>query len=267
MADEVVVTDPGPVPEVVTPVNEYQEKYERLAALERYVDALGSPDALIELAQAGHQFRTDPQIQAALQAAKEKPAETEPEMEFYDPEVKTLKSQYDPVINELKAQNAQLQERLNRTEVASLKTVVEGNVEAALASFKDDPDLLKQARAEIERAVTGLEQRAQRGDQGAIAQLESLGGPGGSKTFRMMTLDTYDKLVEKKLANPVNNVKPEATTALLSKATDARHTTRAALPASSVAVKPGVKITAEITRQILERATEMAGKDPNKLWS
>lgn len=266
MADEVIVTEEA-APQETAPVNEYQEKYERLAALERYVDALGSPDALIELAQAGHQFRTDPQIQAALQAAKEKPAETEPEMEFYDPEVKSLKSQYDPVINELKAQNAQLQERLNRTEVASLKTVVEGNVEAALASFKDDPDLLKQARAEIERAVTGLEQRAQRGDQGAIAQLESLGGPGGSKTFRMMTLDTYDKLVEKKLANPVNNVKPEATTALLSKATDARHTTRAALPASTVAVKPGVKITAEITRQILERATEMAGKDPNKLWS
>lgn len=264
MADEVIVTEEAS-PVETAPVNEYQEKYERLAALERYVDALGSPDALIELAQAGHQFRTDPQIQAALQAAKEKPAETE--MEFYDPEVKSLKSQYDPVINELKAQNAQLQERLNRTEVAGLKTVVEGNVETALASFKDDPELLKQARTEIERAVTGLEQRAQRGDPGAIAQLESLGGPGGSKTFRMMTLDTYDKLVEKKLANPVNNIKPEATNALLSKATDARHTTRASLPASSVAVKPGVKITAEITRQILERATEMAGKDPNKLWS
>lgn len=266
MADEVIVTEEA-APQETAPVNEYQEKYERLAALERYVDALGSPDALIELAQAGHQFRTDPQIQAALQAAKEKPVEQEPETEFYDPEVKTLKSQYDPIISELRAQNAQLQERLNRAEVTGLKSVVEGNVETALASFKDDPDLLKQARAEIERAVTGLEQRAARGDQGAIAQLESLGGPGGSKTFRMMTLDTYDKLVEKKLSGQVNNIKPGATDGLLTKATDARHTTRAALPASSVAVKPGVKVTAEITRQILERATEMAGKDPNKLWS
>ena len=77
----------------------------------------------------------------------------------------------------------------------------------------------------------------------------------------------YDKLVEKKLSGQVNNVKPGATDGLLTKAADARHTTRAALPASSVAVKPGVKVTAEITRQILERATEMAGKDPNKLWS
>lgn len=266
MADEVIVTEEA-APVETAPVNEYQEKYERLAALERYVDALGSPDALIELAQAGHQFRTDPQIQAALQAAREKPAETEPEMEFYDPEVKSLKSQYDPVINELKAQNAQLQERLNRTEVSGLRSVIGGNIDTALERFKDDPDLSKEAKTEIQRAVTSLEQRAQRGDQGAIAQLESLGGPGGSKTFRMMALDTYDKWVEKKLAGQTDNVKSEATNALLSKATDARHTTRAALPASSVAVKPGVKITAEITRQILERATEMAGKDPNKLWS
>lgn len=266
MVDDVIVTEEA-APQETAPVNEYQEKYERLAALERYVDALGSPDALIELAQAGHQFRTDPQIQAALQAAREKPAETEPEMEFYDPEVKSLKSQYDPVIQRLEAQNAQLQERLNRTEVSGLRSVIGGNIDTALERFKDDPDLSKEAKTEIQRAVAGLEQRASRGDQDAIKQLESLGGPGGSKTFRMMALDTYDKWVEKKLAGQTDNVKSEATNALLSKATDARHTTRAALPASSVAVKPGVKITAEITRQILERATEMAGKDPNKLWS
>jgi hypothetical protein len=266
VADEVIVTEEA-APQETAPVNEYQEKYERLAALERYVDALGSPDALIELAQAGHQFRTDPQIQAALQAAREKPVEKEPEMEFYDPEVKSLKSQYDPQISELKAQNAQLQERLNRTEVASLKSVVEENVKSALSKFEGDPELSTQARTEIERAIASLEQRASQGDRNAIAQLESLGGPGGAKTFRMMTIETYDKLVDKKLAGQVNNTKTSVTDGLLNKATDARHTTRAALPTSSVALKPGVKVTAEITRQILERATEMAGKDPNKLWS
>lgn len=264
MADDVVVTEQAE--ETAPVVNEYQEKYERLASLERYVDAVGGADALIELAQVGHQFRTDPQIQAALQAAREKPVEKEPETEFYDPEVKTLKSQYDPVIEELRAQNAQLIERLNRAEVTGLKTVVENNVEAALATFKDDPELLKQAKTEIDRAVAGLEQRAARGDRTAIEQMESLGGPGGSKTLRMMTIDVYDKLVEKKLAGAVNNVKPGATDGLLAKATDARHTTRAALPATSVAIKPGVKITAEITRQALERATELAGRDPAKLW-
>lgn len=264
MADEVTLQEAPQ--EEAAPVNEFQEKYERLASLERYVDALGSPDALIELAQAGHQFRTDPLIQAALQAAREKPVEQEPEPEIYDPEVKALKGRYDPVIQQLQEQNAQLQERLNRAEVSGLKTVVEKNVEDALSRFKDDKGLFDQAKTEIDRAVAGLEQRASRGDRDAISQLESLGGPGGSKTLRMMTIDVYDKLVDKKLANPVNGVKPGATDGLLAKATDARQTTRAALPANTVAIKPGVKITAEITRQALERATELAGRDPDKLW-
>lgn len=126
---------PAEVAEVAAPTNEFQEKYERLAMLERYVDAVGGPEALIELARAGHSYQNDPQIQAVLRAATEKPPE--PEEEIYDPEVKALKGRYDPIIQNLQQQNADLQSRLTKAEVSSLKTVLTGNVEAALSTFKE----------------------------------------------------------------------------------------------------------------------------------
>jgi len=253
-----------PVAEVAAPVNEYQEKYERLAALERYVDAVGGTDALIELASAGHRYQNDPQIQSILRAAAEPPAP--PEEEIYDPEVKALKGRYDPIINDLRQQNADLQSRLSKAEVNSLKTVLTSNVEAALSTFKDDPDLFKQAAAEIDRAVSHAERLAANGDRNAIGQLEQLSGPGGAKTLKMMTIDLYEKFVEKKLSG-ANNVKPGATDGLLQKATDARHTTRAALPADTVAIRPGAKVTSNLTREVLEKITErVTGKSASQIW-
>jgi hypothetical protein len=265
--DVIVEQNEAPVEETAAPVvNEYQAKYERLADLERYVDAVGGTEALISLAQAGHRFNTDPQIRAAIEAGISAQTPTEPEEEIYDPEVKALKGRYDPIINELRQQNASLQDRLNKSEVNSLKTVLTSNVEAALSTFKDDPDLLKQATAEIERAVSHAENLAKSGDRNAISQLEQLSGPGGSKTLKMMTIDLYEKLVEKKLSG-VNNVKPDATASLQSKATDARHTTRAALPADTVAIRPGAKVTSNLTREVLEKVTEkMTGKSASQIW-
>lgn len=255
---------PAEVAEVVAPPNEYQEKYERLAMLERYVDAVGGPEALIDLARAGHTYQNDPQIQSLLRAATEKPPE--PEEEIYDPEVKALKGRYDPIIQTLQQQNADLQSRLTKAEVSSLKTVLTGNVEAALSTFKDDPDLFKQAKADIDRAVTQAEQLAARGDKNAIFQLEQLSGPGGQTTLEMMTMKTYKQLVEKQLKS-AQNVKPGATDGLLQKATDARHTTRAALPADTVAIRPGAKMNSSLVREVLEKATEkMTGKSASQIW-
>ncbi len=83
----------------------------------------------------------------------------------------------------------------------------------------------------------------------------------GEKTLKMMLVDQYEKLA----SSPRKTTEaPEPSTV---KSTDPRHTTRAALPANTVGVKSGVKITPQVTREIMETVTAKLGKDPKSFWN
>jgi hypothetical protein len=241
--------------EVAPEVAEMQAKLEKLSSLERYVDALGGADSLIELASYGHQVRNNPTVQDFIRSGGRAPEkEPEPEEEYYDPEVKALNAKYSTELEQLKAQNASLQSRLDQTEVSGLKSHLTNNMEAALGRFKDDPEHLEMAKREIEQSVAQLERAAKAGDPAAIAQLRSLGSEGGVTVLKMMTTDTFERSVEKRLAAAKKN----DNSAVLDKATDGKVTTRPPLPATTVSIKPGTKITSQMTRKF--------GKDPNTFW-
>ena len=243
-------------------INELHTKVNKLKGLEQYVDAVGDADSLIELASLGHNVRSNPSLYEALQNALngKAPAQSEPEEEIYDPEVKMVNAK----IAEQNQIIRDLQNRLNQTEVVGLKASLGENVAQALTTFESDPDLLEEAKGEIQRAVKGLEKAAANGDRSAQQQLSQLAAPGGSKTLRMMTLDIYDKYVEKRLAT--NTDRPDGE-AMRSKATDARHVTRAGLPTDVVAVKSGVKVTSQLVDEVMAKITAQKGKDPNAFWS
>lgn len=255
---------PESTPEVNPEVAELQAKLEKFSTIERYVDAIGA-DKLVELATYGSQVQNNPMIQEFIRNGGRLPEpakEPEPEDEFYDPEVKALNAKYSTELEQLKAQNAQLQARLDQTEVTGLKSHLTNNMEAALGRFKDDPESLALAKTEIEQSISRLERAAAAGDSNAIAQLRSLGSEGGVTVLKMMTTDTFEKSVEKRLAA----AKKSDNTAVLDKATDGKITTRPPLPSSTVSVRPGAKVTPGLVRDVLEQVTRKFGKDPNTFW-
>jgi len=246
----------------------YQEKYEKLRPLERYVEALGSVDELIDRAGLGHQIKNNPAMLEAVQRiARGEPVAPAPKVEeeekYYDPEVKSLRGELSPVVEQLQQQLADANARLAQTETRSLRSALSGNIESTLAAYKDEPELMKEAQEEILRAVKQSERAAEQGDRAALAQLNMLATEGGAKTMEMLTLDTYKKLVEKKLSATKDPGSPDD---LLKKATDARHTARSSLPSDVVQVRPG-KVNARLTQEVMEQVAAKLGRDPKTLFN
>lgn len=247
-------------PEVDTKLVELQGRYERLAPLEGYVEALGA-DKVTELASLGYQVRQNPElvqlINDHLSGKSRSAAPAEPESpEFYDPEVKALNDRVNPEIEQLKRMNADLQERVLRAETTQFKENVTSNISKVLEKFKDDDELFKESHDALTKAMNSA----------SPAQLEQLGTEQGIKTLKMMLIDQHEKFYERKLAAKPKAAEPTEAS-VLSKATDARHQTRAALPANTVSVKSGMKITPQTTREIMEQVTAKFGKDPKSFWN
>lgn len=239
-------------PETPTEVNEYQEKYERLASLERYVEALGGADKLIEVATTGYRLQNDPQFVEQLKASwmPQTPA-ADPAEEYYDPEVKTLSGRLTPEVEQIKAYTKQLEQKVVALESEQYREKVSARMETVLSSFKDNPELFKEATKVLNESLGSATPQ----------QLEALNRPGGEKTLKMMLIDQYEKLA----SAPRKSVEAEAPP-VLPKATDPRHVTRAALPANTVSVPSG-KVTNNTVQRILEDVTRKAtGKDPAVFW-
>lgn len=240
-------------PEVDPKLAELQSKYERLAGLEPYVNEAGGVDALVNYARLGSRVSTDPALMEALRSAlAPKAPEPEPEEEIYDPEVKTVNDKFTAKMRELEERNARLESELSTISIERYREKVGEHMEKVLGVFKDDKDLFEEAKTALDRALSSASQ----------TQLQELHRPDGVKTMKMMLIDQYEKLFEKR------NRVPEPTEAsVLSKATDSRQQTRASLPANTVGVRSGTKITPQITQKIMEEVSAKLGKDPKALWN
>lgn len=249
--------DTTTVPEETTevqpaPVNEYQEKYERLAALERYVEALGGADKLIEVATTGYRLQNDPQFVEQLKASwLPKTPDPEPTEEFYDPEVKTLSGKLTPEVEALKQHNAMLEAKVTELASEQYREKVAGRMEQVLSTFEERPELYAEAARTLNEALGNATPQ----------QLAALNQPGGEKTLKMMLVDQYEKLA---LA-PKKSVEAEAPP-VLPKATDPKHVTRAALPANTVNVPAGKHSNAAVQRILEDVTRKVTGKDPAVFW-
>lgn len=241
-------------------INELHQKYNGLKGLEQYVQAAGGTEELIQLAIEGNTAR-----QQATQPTP--PEQTSPEIpdddRFIDSEVRELNddvkqklAERDRVINEL-------QQRLNVAETNGLKGSLQENMEKALTRFSEDEELLKEAQEKIMGAVATSERAARNGDRSAVQSLEQLAGPQGEQTLRMMTMDIYDRWVEKQLGG-ATQTPPNG--GAMSMSTDSPSTTRAGLQTEAVTVKPGVRVDQNVVREALRNAAIKMGKDPDKLF-
>lgn len=241
-------------------IGQLNQRMSKLKDIEKYVDTLGNPDVLLDLASYGHQVRSNPQLQRLIEGAVSGKTEPEkPEIELYDPEAKQvyeLVQRQEQVIRDLQA-------RLDRTEVASVKTSLRENIDNALSKFEGDQELSQEAQDQIVRAVESLERAAASGNRSAASQLEQIASANGAQLLRMMTMDIYDRYVEKRLQAKAPSTNGAA---LKSKATDDRSTTRSALPSDEISVKPGTKVTTQLVRQLMVEGARKRGKDPNALF-
>lgn len=242
MSEETTVTettaDPGP---------DYKAMYEKLAPLERIVDSLpGGTQQFISLAAAGYKASQAPPPEPT------KPAPTEEEMELYDPETKALDAKFNPRVSKLESENAQLQEQINALATDRFREGAGRNMATVLEQFKDFPELQSKAKEALGAALGSATQE----------QLAALQSEGGVKTMRMMLIDQYDELYAARM-----KTKTEAPEPPIVKGTDPRSTTRNALPANTVGVQSGVKVTPQMARELLENITvKMTGKDSGSIW-
>ena len=249
-------------------IGELHEKQAKYKGLDQYIDALGSSDALVEMAALGHRIETNPELKQALQDAMNgtsKPTTlvAEEEEEIYDPEIKSMR---DTVRRELNARDEvirDLQARLDKTEAVTLKGSLEENMEKALSTFSDDSESLAEATQEIQKAVDQLERQAKSGDRSAAQQLESLGGPMGDRTLKMMTVDIRDNYFTKKLSGSSNRPNGEN---MRSKATDGRAKTHSPPPTNEVVVKPGFKVNTQSVVSVMNQVASKLGKDLNSTF-
>lgn len=245
-------------------IGQLNQRMSKLKDVERYVDSLGSADALLDAASYGHQIKSNPQLQRLIDEAingKSEPAK--PDIELYDPEAKQV---YELFSNKFEQQEQiirDLRARLDRTEVASVKGSLRENIDNALSKFEGDPEITQEAQEQIVRAVEGLERAAASGNRSAASQLEQIASPDGARLLRMMTMDIYDRYVEKRLQSRAPSTDGAA---LKLKATDDRSTTRSALPSDEVSVKPGTKVTTQLVRQLMVEGARKRGKDPGSIW-
>jgi len=248
-------------------IGQLNESKARYKPLEQYIDAVGG-EKIAELAGIGNRIDTDPRLKQimtdAINGVTPQPAEVESEEEIFDPEIKALDARYASRYDEQQTVIRELQGRLNETEAVTLKGSLTENMEAALAMFSDDPESLEEAQAEIKRAVDNLTQQAKNGDRSASQQLQQLGTQQGAKTLRMMTIDISDRYYAKKLGESANQPNGEIT--LSGKATDARTTTRSALPTDTVTIKSGAKVTNALVEDVMARVARKLGKDPDVLF-
>jgi len=250
-------------------ITELYEKYNKLKDLDKYVEAVGGTDRLVELAGLGNQVETDPVLREALNNARNgvtaPPPAPEPEEEIFDPEVKAVHAKFSDIIAQQGKVIEDLQSRLNETEAVSLKSSLSTNIEAALSMFADDKEALSAAQAEISRAVAQTEKAAASGDRSAALQLKQIAAPGGARTLEMMTLDIYKDYVARKLESANATPKPDGETML--RATDPKNTNRSSPTAPVVAVRTGGPVTSQTVDALMADITRKLGKDPDKLWS
>lgn len=245
-------------------IGQLNQRMSKLKEVERYVDTLGSSDALLELASFGHQVRSNPQLQKLIEGAANGKTENEnPEIELYDPETKQVYETFSQKFEKQEQIIRELQSRLDRTEVASVKGSLRENIDNALSKFEGDSELTQEAQEQIVRAVEGLERAAASGNRSAASQLEQIASPEGARLLRMMTMDIYDRYVDKRLQTKAPSTDGAA---LKLKATDDRSTTRSALPSDEISVKPGTKVTTQLVRQLMVEGARKRGKDPNAIW-
>jgi hypothetical protein len=246
-------------------INELHSEKKKLGDIDRYVDAAGGVDELIQLASVGNQVKSNPQLRKAYESAlngtpTEVPKQEE-EDEIYDPEIRALSDKQKYRFEQQEQMIQELRQRLDKTETIGLKSSLSENIESALSRFAEDEELLEEAKSEIVTAVNRLEREATGGNRSSANQLEQLAGAQGSKTLRMMTLDIYDKFVEKRMGAK-NQPDGER---IRSKATDDRSTSRATLPIDKIEIKPG-KVSSKMVEEVMGKLTAKRGKDPDALW-
>ncbi len=240
--------------------------HEEMKQYEPFKQAIASgftPEQILQLAYEGDQARR-------TQATNEPdPKPTEPQQtedEIYDPEIKALSERQKQELADRDARIAQLESRLNVTEARAARGTLEDNTAKALAVFEGHPELLEEAKEQIMSAVEVSERQAQGGDEQARINLDNLAGERGVSAMRIMTQAVTDKLIAKLSGQG----EPQETNAdgnpAMSHATDEPSSTRANPPQNQVTVGAGRKVNSNLMREVLEKATVAAGKDPKSLW-
>lgn len=238
-------------------IGKLHEELKRYEAFKPLVEAGVPAEQIVELANEGYTYRNQAKV------APVTPTPEPEEEEIYDPEIKAVSDRFKRQLEDQASTIKRLQERLNVTETRAVRGTLEENITSALGVLSDFPEHLEEAKGMIMSAVEVSEKQAQAGNEQAQRNLDALAGPQGVQTLRMMVQPVYDKVFESLRNRNVTDADGKPTK---SHATDTPSNTRSAPPQQELTVSPGRKVNGQLFKEMLEKATQAAGKDPS-IWN
>jgi len=253
-------------------ITELQENTRRFDGLDEYLTVLGGADGLKRYVENTYSIiNSQPQLAAALTESLQtgqvptipalEPAGQETDDDVYvDPDIKALRQQVSDLTAKLDSQSQVLDRRFAQAETRSFKGGIDENVKSIMDKFAVNDEIREEMTKTITDRVREAETKAKSGDSSSLQLLNSLSGPEGAKTLRMLVVDITDRHAGAIEAARQNS----AAETVQSRATGDPGTGRSAGGGApgSVSTK-----TADWVQQALEKNAKSIGRDANKVFN
>lgn len=253
-------------------INELNQSMKRLGALDPYVTAAGGVDELLAYINAGNTVLSNQQIKQFVEeyartgqlptAAPQQQGQEDDDDPYADPEVKSLKQQVRELKASLEQLGGQYNQRFAQAETRSMQAGIEKNIGSLMDLYAVDDTVRQKLSDVIESQVKRAEKAAESGDSDALRILSQLHGATGIDVLKRMAAPV---LLEPEVMRAIALSKESSQAgrvAAQSTGTPARTQSANGKPSM-----PDQKLPIhEYVRQVLERNTKAANRDPGSLW-
>ncbi len=238
----------------------------RVSKIDPLLDQVGGQDGLLSLAQTGAAVQQNPHLQeyvnevlrtGQVPTPAESGQEGGEEDPYEDPAIKEMRTK----LRESEERFEHLSQRLDSTETRGFRGSIERNLIEHINSLPDVGDLREKAKNSIVERIEAAEAASQRGDPLGRSTLESLGGPTGMETLRLITAPLW---IENTIAIARHMEAAEAAP-VEAHSTGARTSTNTTGGDLAKVDTRNIPV-AVLARQTLERETRKQGRDPLKVW-
>lgn len=249
-------------------INEVKQALKKVEGLDRFVDAAGGVDNLIELVNTGYTVSNNPQVREVVDGflrtgqlpAAEQSGQEDDEDPYEDPSVKSLRKELREAKDALSKMQGEYNQRFAQAETRSLQTGIEGNIKKFMDSYGVNDALREKIASEINSRVTQGQKAAQGGDQQALNMLSMLAGEHGLETLTRIAAPVLLDPENMRAIASARETKKAQTVAQQSTGSPSAARTAGGGEPAAVNYGPG------FVREALEKATKNAGRDPNRLW-
>lgn len=250
-------------------ISSLNERLKGLEGVDELVEAAGSVDNLRGYVTTGFGVLQRPElnkvVEEALRTGVVPGFQTEPQGDavdddpYGDPDIKELRKTITSLTDKLETMSQQNDQRFAQAETRGSMAIVNDNVDKVLETYGVNDEIRSKLSETISRKVKEAEMGARQGNQQHLNLLNTLAGPQGVETMKMMTLGVIEENMEAIVAARQNGAARSAQA----------HSTETPSPVRTAGGDSGhseITPVGDWVRRRLEENTKRAGRDPAKIW-